>query len=150
MNESSDAPRRPSTSQCGDGLRPAVDRPARGHARHIRSGRRLDPVASWLYRTGLETEPRDRGGVTVEPIVGVAHQRLERLWVGTLESPQKFLALGGAPLRETAGSPRPCRLVDGVEGAGQERADLVRGGGDGEHVIEREPAALRKAVCRWD
>src|SRR5262245_14317014 len=130
IDESSDSRLRSSTSQWSDTLRATVDRPARGYAREIRCGRGLDPVASRLHRSGLETEPRDRGGVAVEPVIGMAHQRLERCRLGTLDAPQNILALGGAPLREAAGSSGPRPLVDGVERARQERADLVRGGGD--------------------
>src|SRR5262249_4299573 len=100
MSESSDSRRQPSMSRSRDTLRRTVDRPSRDHASQIRIGRGLDSVASRLHRPGLETEPCDRRGVAIEPIVGVAYQRLERVREGTLDSPQEILALGDAPLRE--------------------------------------------------
>src|SRR6267142_796532 len=97
MSESSDSRRRPSTSLYGDSpLRPAEDRPARGHAREIRKRRGLDPVAARLHGPGLEPQARDRGGVAIEPVIGVTHERVERLALGTLDTAKKILAQGDA------------------------------------------------------
>jgi hypothetical protein len=90
--------RRPATTLPRRVLSSTVDGTPPGHAREIGQRRRLDPVAARLNRPRLEPQPRRRRGVAVEPIVGVSHERLERLGVRTLDTPEKILALSNAQL----------------------------------------------------
>src|SRR5580765_5421729 len=116
MSESSDPRRSPSMLQGADGhgLRPTEDRTTPGHAPEIRERRALDAVAARLYRPGLEPEPRDRGGVGIEAIIGVTYERIEGLGMGTLDAPQKILA-------DIAVSRR---LLDGLECLREQRRRL--------------------------
>src|SRR5258705_739878 len=122
----------------GHGSRPTEDRTAPGHALEIRDRRGLDVVAARLHRPGLEPQPRDRGGVAIEAIIGVTDERIEGLGMRTLDAPQKILAdTGGAR-----------HLLDGLERLREQRPGLGGGIGHYQDMAEGERAAFREALTR--
>src|SRR5262249_51106531 len=145
MSESSDPRRRPSMSPGVDGSCRAIDGATPRHAPQIRKRRALDPVAPRLHGPGLEAEPPDRRGVAVEPVIGVAYQRVEGLGMGTLDAAQKILASGDIAARE---SPGFTGRLHSPERLGQQGSGFARGSGHRQDVLERQRAALGKCSTR--
>src|SRR6267142_5509633 len=94
-------------SRCLTALRLTVDRSTRGDARKIGKVCCFDPVAARLERPGIEPESRDDRGVTVVPVVRVAHERIEKVGVRLLDLAEHALAIVRAQLSEATAALSP-------------------------------------------